>query len=32
MIALTGDFSISSTVTSLGAISGVLSFAYYFVH
>lgn len=32
MIALTGDFSISSTVTSLGVISGVLSFAYYFVH
>lgn len=32
MIALTGGFSISSTVTSLGVISGVLSFAYYFVH
>lgn len=31
MIALTGDFSISSMVTLLGVSSGVISFAYYFV-
>lgn len=32
MIALTGKFSISSMVTLLGVVSGVISFAYYFVN
>lgn len=32
MIALSGDFSISSMVTSMGVTSGVLTFACYFVH